>query len=153
MDLGGVGWEGAAWIHLAQGRSQWRTRVNTVMNLRFHKIPGIFWLAEWLSFSRRAVPHGCSSKPSTVLWTQGVPSQMPMVSPRHHLHCIHMIRSTTMRCLAGSEPLLRKPRGMGRFRWQERPARQVQFVPTHYGEVITRTMMFNCSILQTHQMH
>jgi hypothetical protein len=28
------GWEGVDWIHLAQDRDQWRTGVNTVMNLR-----------------------------------------------------------------------------------------------------------------------
>jgi hypothetical protein len=32
MDLGG--WNGMDWIDLAQDRDQWRTLVNTVMNLR-----------------------------------------------------------------------------------------------------------------------
>jgi hypothetical protein len=29
-----TGWEGVDWMHLAQDREQWRTLVNTVMNLR-----------------------------------------------------------------------------------------------------------------------
>jgi hypothetical protein len=29
-----VGWDGMDWIHLAQGKVQWRALVNTVMNLR-----------------------------------------------------------------------------------------------------------------------
>jgi hypothetical protein len=33
MKLTGVGWGGMDWIDLAQGRDQWRDRVNTVMNL------------------------------------------------------------------------------------------------------------------------
>jgi hypothetical protein len=32
IDLRGVGWD---WIGLAQDRDQWRTLVNTVINLRF----------------------------------------------------------------------------------------------------------------------
>jgi hypothetical protein len=34
MDVREVGWGGMDWIHLAQDRDQWRTVVNTVMNLR-----------------------------------------------------------------------------------------------------------------------
>jgi transposase len=34
MDLGDVGIDGANWIRLAQDRAQWRTFVNTVMNLQ-----------------------------------------------------------------------------------------------------------------------
>jgi hypothetical protein len=34
MDLGEIGIDGANWIWLAQDRVQWRTFVNTVMNLR-----------------------------------------------------------------------------------------------------------------------
>jgi hypothetical protein len=37
-----MGWDGMDWIELAQDRNQWRTLVNTVMNLRFHKIAGNF---------------------------------------------------------------------------------------------------------------
>jgi len=33
IDLKGTGCEYVDWIHLAQDRSQWRTAVNTVMNL------------------------------------------------------------------------------------------------------------------------
>jgi hypothetical protein len=29
-----TGWGGMDWIHLAQGRDQWRALVNTVMSLR-----------------------------------------------------------------------------------------------------------------------
>jgi hypothetical protein len=34
MDLREIGWDGMDWIDLAQDRDQWRTLVNTVMNLR-----------------------------------------------------------------------------------------------------------------------
>jgi hypothetical protein len=34
MDLTEIGWGGMDWIYLAQDRDQWRTLVNTVMNLR-----------------------------------------------------------------------------------------------------------------------
>jgi hypothetical protein len=34
MDLGEIGIDGANWIRLAQHRVQWRTFVNTMMNLR-----------------------------------------------------------------------------------------------------------------------
>jgi hypothetical protein len=34
MDLREVGWDGRAWIDLAQDRDQWRGYVNAVMNLR-----------------------------------------------------------------------------------------------------------------------
>jgi hypothetical protein len=33
-DLGEIRWEVVDWMHLAQDREQWRTLVNTVMNLR-----------------------------------------------------------------------------------------------------------------------
>jgi hypothetical protein len=35
MELGEIEWDGKDWIELAQDRDQWRTLVNTVMNLRF----------------------------------------------------------------------------------------------------------------------
>jgi hypothetical protein len=34
MDLREIGWDAMDWIDLAQDRDQWRTLVNTVMNLR-----------------------------------------------------------------------------------------------------------------------
>jgi len=34
MDLTETGYEGVDRIHLAQGKAQWRSLVNTVMNLR-----------------------------------------------------------------------------------------------------------------------
>jgi hypothetical protein len=34
MDLREIGWGGMVWIDLAQDREQWRTLVNTAMNLR-----------------------------------------------------------------------------------------------------------------------
>jgi hypothetical protein len=34
LDLGEIGIDGANWTHLAQDRFQWRTFLNTVMNLR-----------------------------------------------------------------------------------------------------------------------
>jgi hypothetical protein len=34
MDLREIEWDGVDWIDLAQDRDQWRTLVNTVMNLR-----------------------------------------------------------------------------------------------------------------------
>jgi hypothetical protein len=34
MDLQEVGWDGVAWIDMAQDRDRWRAVVNAVMNLR-----------------------------------------------------------------------------------------------------------------------
>jgi len=34
MNLRELGWEGVNWMHLAQGRDQWRYLVNMVMNLQ-----------------------------------------------------------------------------------------------------------------------
>jgi len=34
MYLREIGWDGVDWMHLAQHMDQWRTVVNTVMNLR-----------------------------------------------------------------------------------------------------------------------
>jgi len=34
MDLRKIGLEGVDWMHLAHDRDQWRSAVNTVMNLR-----------------------------------------------------------------------------------------------------------------------
>jgi hypothetical protein len=37
MDLVDIEWEGVDWMHLTQYRDQWRSLVNTVMNLRVPK--------------------------------------------------------------------------------------------------------------------
>jgi hypothetical protein len=43
-------WDGGLeWIALAQDRNRQRTLVNADMNIRFHKMWGISWLAENLS--------------------------------------------------------------------------------------------------------
>jgi hypothetical protein len=34
MDLKEIGWDSMDWIDLAQDGVQWRTRVNTIINLR-----------------------------------------------------------------------------------------------------------------------
>jgi hypothetical protein len=34
MDLKAIGWDGVNWMDMAQDRYQWRTLVNTVLNLR-----------------------------------------------------------------------------------------------------------------------
>jgi hypothetical protein len=34
MDLREIGWDGVDWIELAQDRDQWRTLVDTMVNLR-----------------------------------------------------------------------------------------------------------------------
>jgi hypothetical protein len=33
MDVGEIGWDSVDWIDVAQDRDQWRTLVNTVINL------------------------------------------------------------------------------------------------------------------------
>jgi hypothetical protein len=40
MDLREIEWGGMDWIDLVQDRDQWRALVNTIMNLRFHKMLG-----------------------------------------------------------------------------------------------------------------
>jgi hypothetical protein len=35
MDLRETGWDGVKHMHVTQDRDQWRTLVNTVMNIRF----------------------------------------------------------------------------------------------------------------------
>jgi hypothetical protein len=40
IDLREIGWDGTDWIDLAQDRDQWWALVNTVVNLRFHKMLG-----------------------------------------------------------------------------------------------------------------
>jgi hypothetical protein len=34
LELREIGWEVLNWIHLAQGKDQWRPLVNTVLNIR-----------------------------------------------------------------------------------------------------------------------
>jgi hypothetical protein len=41
MDLQEVGYGGVDWIELAQNGNRWRTLLNAVMNLGFHKMRGI----------------------------------------------------------------------------------------------------------------
>jgi hypothetical protein len=43
------------WIDLAQDKEQWRTLVNTVMNLRFHKMLGISEVAAQLAASQEGL--------------------------------------------------------------------------------------------------
>jgi hypothetical protein len=38
MDRRETGWDGMDWIVLPQDRDQWRALVNTVMNVRVHKM-------------------------------------------------------------------------------------------------------------------
>jgi hypothetical protein len=61
MDLSEIGWRCVDWMHLAQEWDQWRTVVNTVMNLRVPQRAGNF-LTSWvtISFSRRTLIHGVS---------------------------------------------------------------------------------------------
>jgi hypothetical protein len=40
MDVRKIGWDGVYWMDIAQDRDQWRALVNSVMNLRFHKMLG-----------------------------------------------------------------------------------------------------------------
>jgi hypothetical protein len=40
IDLREIGWSGMDWIDLAEDRDQWRALVNTVMNVRVHKMFG-----------------------------------------------------------------------------------------------------------------
>jgi hypothetical protein len=45
MDLGKVGWGGVDWIGLAQDKNRWRALVNSVLNLRVHKMLGNYRVA------------------------------------------------------------------------------------------------------------
>jgi hypothetical protein len=48
-------WEDVDWIDLAEDRDTWWAVVNTVMNLRVHKMRGIFWLSEELLVSKEGL--------------------------------------------------------------------------------------------------
>jgi hypothetical protein len=55
MDLREIGWYGTYWTDLAQDRDQWRTLVNTVMNLRVHKMLGSSRVAAQLAASQEGL--------------------------------------------------------------------------------------------------
>jgi hypothetical protein len=55
IDLREIRWDGMDWIDVAQDRDQWRTLVETVMNLRVPQNAGKFLSGCTIdSFSRRA---------------------------------------------------------------------------------------------------
>jgi hypothetical protein len=55
MDLRETGWDGTDWIDLAQDRNQWKSLVNTVMNLWVPHNAGKFLSSCTIGgFSRRA---------------------------------------------------------------------------------------------------
>jgi hypothetical protein len=58
MDYWETEWEGVDWMHLAQGRDQWRALVNTVKSLRVLYNVGNF-LSVWviIRFLRRTLLH------------------------------------------------------------------------------------------------
>jgi hypothetical protein len=55
MDLREIQWDGMDWIDLAQNRGQWRALLNTVMNLRSHKMLGSSWVAAQLTASQKGL--------------------------------------------------------------------------------------------------
>jgi hypothetical protein len=58
IDLRDIGWDSMDWIDVAQDRDQWRTLVNTVMNLRVPLNPWKFLSSCTIGgFSRRAQLH------------------------------------------------------------------------------------------------
>jgi hypothetical protein len=58
IDLREIGWDGMDWIDLAQERDQWRTLVNTVMNIQVPYNAGKFSSSCAIGgFSRRAQLH------------------------------------------------------------------------------------------------
>jgi len=55
VDLNEIMWESLDWIHVTQDRSQWRTVVNTIVNLRLPQWRGVFFLVERRLLSRNPV--------------------------------------------------------------------------------------------------
>jgi hypothetical protein len=55
MDFRETGLEGLDWMNLAQDGDQWWVVVKAVMNLRFHKRRGIFYVTEWLLSSQEGL--------------------------------------------------------------------------------------------------
>ena len=53
MDLREIGWDGMDWIDLTQDMEQYRTLLNTVMNLRVPQNAGKFWSSCSFGFSSR----------------------------------------------------------------------------------------------------
>jgi hypothetical protein len=60
MDLREIGRGGMDWIDLAQDKDQWRSHVNTVMNLQVPENGKFLSMCATGSFSRRAQLHGVS---------------------------------------------------------------------------------------------
>jgi len=56
-----IEWEGLDWISIAEDRDKWWAVVNTVVNLVFHKMCGIF-LTNWekIILSKRTLLHALS---------------------------------------------------------------------------------------------
>jgi predicted small integral membrane protein len=52
LDLVEVGWVDVDWIGLAQDRNRWRALVNSVLNLRVHKMLGNYQVCKQLGISR-----------------------------------------------------------------------------------------------------
>jgi hypothetical protein len=51
-DLVEVGWGDVDWIGLPQDRDRWRALVNSVLNLRVHKLLGNYRVSKQLGISR-----------------------------------------------------------------------------------------------------
>jgi hypothetical protein len=49
LDITEIGWGCVDWIDLVQDKDQWRAVVDTIMNLRFHKMLGSSCVASQLA--------------------------------------------------------------------------------------------------------